>query len=76
VSPSGRASLPFYFFDRYDRETVAQTWQVLRSEFDSNAAGKHARKRHHGAGGTTVKELIWEGGPRCRRPGANKRMAK
>ncbi len=34
VSPSGRASQPFYFFDRYDRETVAQTWQVYRSEFD------------------------------------------
>jgi flavin-dependent dehydrogenase len=34
VSPSGRASQPFYFFDRYDRETMAQTWQVYRSEFD------------------------------------------
>jgi flavin-dependent dehydrogenase len=34
VSASGRASDPFYFFNRYDRETVAQTWQVLRSEFD------------------------------------------
>src|SRR5258707_13480402 len=34
VSPSGKASQPFYFFNRYDRETVAQTWQVLRSEFD------------------------------------------
>src|SRR5258705_3589031 len=34
VSPNGKASQPFYFFDRYDRETVAQTWQVLRSEFD------------------------------------------
>src|SRR5579884_2718390 len=27
VSPSGKASLPFYFFDRYDRDSVAQTWQ-------------------------------------------------
>src|SRR5213592_2190538 len=34
VSESGKASQPFFFFDRYDRETVAQTWQVLRSEFD------------------------------------------
>ena len=34
VAPSGRASQPFYFFNRYDRETVAQSWQVLRSEFD------------------------------------------
>ena len=29
VSPNGKASQPFYFFNRYDRETVAQTWQVL-----------------------------------------------
>ncbi len=34
VAPSGKASQPFYFFTRYDRNTVAQTWQVLRSEFD------------------------------------------
>src|SRR3954464_11234966 len=34
VSPSGRASQPFYFYNRYDKSTVAQTWQVLRSEFD------------------------------------------
>ncbi|HYV31151.1 MAG TPA: tryptophan 7-halogenase, partial [Candidatus Binatia bacterium] len=34
VSPSGKASQPFYFFNRYDRDTIAQTWQVLRSEFD------------------------------------------
>jgi flavin-dependent dehydrogenase len=34
ISPNGKASHPFYFFNRYDRETVAQTWQVLRSEFD------------------------------------------
>lgn len=33
VSPSGKASQPFYFSSRYD-ENVAQTWQVLRSEFD------------------------------------------
>src|SRR5882724_5944897 len=47
VSPSGRASQPFYFFDRYDRDTVAQTWQVLRSEFDQmlmdNARDKGAK---------------------------------
>ena len=34
VSPSGKASQPFYFFNRYEQEKVAQTWQVLRSEFD------------------------------------------
>jgi flavin-dependent dehydrogenase len=33
VSPSGKASQPFYFDTRYEKD-VAQTWQVLRSEFD------------------------------------------
>src|SRR5215471_12908429 len=46
IAPSGKASQPFYFFNRYDRETVAQTWQVLRSEFDvmllENARNKGA----------------------------------
>src|SRR5277367_4525974 len=62
VSPSGRASLPFYFFNRYDRESVAQTWQVLRSEFDlmlmENARAKGAEIKEE----TAVKELIWENG--------------
>src|SRR5215212_11491626 len=44
VSPNGKASQPFYFFDRYDRDTVAQTWQVLRSEFDQMMAD-NARSR-------------------------------
>src|SRR5713226_7796084 len=34
ISSSGKASQPFYFFNRYDRDTIGQTWQVLRSEFD------------------------------------------
>ena len=62
VSPSGRASLPFYFFNRYDRESVAQTWQVLRSEFDQmlmdNSRAKGAEIKEE----TVVKELLWEGG--------------
>src|ERR1700757_1929803 len=61
VSESGKASLPFYFFNRYDRETVAQTWQVLRSEFDQmlldNARAKGAEVKEE----TTVKELLREG---------------
>jgi flavin-dependent dehydrogenase len=60
VSPSGRASQPFYFFDRYDRNTVAQTWQVLRSEFDEmlldNARAKGAEVREQ----TVVRELLKE----------------
>jgi flavin-dependent dehydrogenase len=62
VSPSGRASLPFYFFNRYDRESVAQTWQVLRSEFDQmlmeNAREKGAAVEEE----VTVKELLYEQG--------------
>jgi len=61
VQPNGKASQPFYFFNRYDRDTVAQTWQVLRSEFDQmlmdNARGKGATIREE----VTVKELIREG---------------
>jgi flavin-dependent dehydrogenase len=44
VSPSGRASQPFYFFNRYDKDTIAQTWQVLRSEFDQILLD-HARSK-------------------------------
>lgn len=56
VSPSGRASQPFYFFNRYDRETVAQSWQVLRSEFDqmlldqARSRGAEVRERHEVVG--------------------------
>jgi flavin-dependent dehydrogenase len=62
VQPNGKASQPFYFFNRYDRETVAQTWQVLRSEFDQILVD-HARAK----GATvleemTVTSLLQEGG--------------
>jgi flavin-dependent dehydrogenase len=52
VSPNGKASQPFYFFNRYDRETVAQTWQVLRSEFDEMLVN-HARAK-----GATILEGV------------------
>jgi flavin-dependent dehydrogenase len=61
VQPDGKRSQPFYFFNRYDRETVAQTWQVLRSEFDQmmldNAREKGAEVREQ----TTVNRLLMEG---------------
>lgn len=61
VQPNGRASQPFYFFNRYDQTTVAQTWQVLRSEFDQilldNARAKGAEVIEE----ITVKELLREG---------------
>ena len=60
VSPSGRASQPFYFNTRYD-EDVSQTWQVLRSEFDvmllNNARQKGATVLEE----TTVTEFIKDG---------------
>ncbi len=62
VQPNGRASQPFYFFNRYDRDTIAQTWQVLRSEFDLMLM-QHARAR--GATvleETTVTSLLKENG--------------
>jgi len=43
VSTSGKASQPFYFNTRYD-DDVAQTWQVLRSEFDQMLLD-HARDK-------------------------------
>ncbi len=61
VSPSGKASQPFHFSTRYAPE-VAQTWQVLRSEFDlmlmQNARAKGAQVLEE----TTVRELIQEDG--------------
>jgi flavin-dependent dehydrogenase len=60
VAPSGKASQPFYFFDRYSQD-VAQTWQVLRSEFDllllNHARAQGAQVIEQ----TSVKELIKEG---------------
>ena len=58
VQQDGRRSQPFYFFNRYDRETVAQTWQVMRSEFDQmlmdHARAKGADVREE----TTVTQLL------------------
>ena len=61
VQPDGGRSQPFYFYTRYDRETIAQSWQVLRSEFDQmmldNAREKGAEVREE----TTVTNLLMEG---------------
>jgi len=60
VSLTGKVSQPFYFSTRYN-DDIAQTWQVLRSEFDqmllNNALEKGAEVRE----GVTVKELIQDG---------------
>lgn len=61
VQQEGQRSQPFYFFNRYDRETVAQSWQVLRSEFDQmlldNAREKGAEVREE----TKVTRLLYDG---------------
>jgi flavin-dependent dehydrogenase len=60
VGPSGRASQPFYFDTRYKKD-VAQTWQVLRSEFDmlllnkARAQGAEVREE------VSVKSLVKDG---------------
>jgi flavin-dependent dehydrogenase len=58
VQPDGRKSQPFYFHTRYDKETIAQTWQVMRSEFDQmlldNAREKGAEVREE----TKVTQLV------------------
>lgn len=62
VQPDGKRSQPFYFYTRYDKSTVAQTWQVVRSEFDQmmleNAVEKGAEVRER----TVVNKLLMEDG--------------
>src|SRR5947207_3772948 len=62
ISANGKASQPFYFFNRYDRETVAQTWQVLRSEFDLMVMQNAQEKGATVVEEVTVKELLREEG--------------
>src|SRR5580658_4045988 len=61
ISQDGRASVPFYFHTHLKHD-AAQTWQVLRSEFDQlmldNAREKGAVVHEE----TTVREAIWENG--------------
>lgn len=61
ISPSGKASQPFYFFTRYEAD-VAQTWQVVRSEFDllllNNARARGAEVREQ----TAVLDVLREDG--------------
>ncbi len=59
VSPSGKASQPFYFFDRYGKD-VGQTWQVLRSEFDLMLVNNAREKGAELLEGLTVREIIKE----------------
>jgi len=60
VSPSGKASQPFYFFTRYS-DDVAQTWQVLRSEFDQMLVNDARTKGATILEGVTVTQLLRDG---------------
>ena len=62
ISRNGKASEPFYFYTRYDRDSVAQTWQVLRSEFDQMLLDNAREKGAHVIEEIAVKELLRENG--------------
>lgn len=62
ISRNGKASEPFYFYTRYDRDSIAQTWQVLRSEFDQMLLDNAREKGAHVLEETTVKELLRDNG--------------
>jgi flavin-dependent dehydrogenase len=40
VQPDGTEHTPFYFYNRYDKDTIAQTWQVDRASFDNMLISK------------------------------------
>tara|TARA_B100000029_G_scaffold515067_1_gene620354 strand:- start:1220 stop:2491 length:1272 start_codon:yes stop_codon:yes gene_type:complete len=71
VSTTGLASQPFYFNTRYD-DNVAQTWQVLRSEFDQMLLDNARDKGASVVEETEVLELLRDGdrvtGVRARHP--------
>lgn len=60
TQPDGESSVPFYFYNRYDRETVAQTWQVMRSEFDQIMLDNARERGAEVLEETRVTELIRE----------------
>jgi len=57
VNESGKASQPFYFSTRYP-EDVAQTWQILRSEFDEMLLTKAISKGAEVRQETQVQSLL------------------
>ncbi|MDL5055697.1 NAD(P)/FAD-dependent oxidoreductase [Oscillatoria laete-virens NRMC-F 0139] len=54
---SGKQSLPFYFSTRYDMD-IAQTWQVLRSEFDQILQNNAREKGAEVIEEMTVREFL------------------
>lgn len=60
VGQSGKQSLPFYFSTRYDMN-IAQTWQVLRSEFDQILMNNAREKGAEVIEEITVREFLKDG---------------
>jgi flavin-dependent dehydrogenase len=61
VNAVGKESAPFYFWDNKPHE-CSQTWQVVRSEFDTmmlDNAREHGATAHEGA---RVMDVLFEGG--------------
>lgn len=61
VGASGRASLPFYFFQHLEHE-ASSTWQVLRSEFDQMLLDNAREKGAEVLEETTVREFVRDNG--------------
>ena len=61
VSQDGRASQPFYFFRRLKHE-AADTWQVLRSEFDQMLMDNAREKGAEVIEEVTVREMLEKDG--------------
>lgn len=64
ASTDGRISSPFYFFQHLDHE-AAQTWQVVRSDFDKMMLDNAVEKGAEVLMGATAKRLVLEEG-RCK----------
>ncbi len=60
VSTNGTASQPFYFFQHLEHE-AAQTWQVVRGEFDTLLLDNAREKGAEVIEETAVKEFLTEG---------------
>ena len=61
VSMEGKLSVPFYFFQHWDHE-AANTWQVLRSEFDQMLLDNSREKGAQVIEEITARELIRKDG--------------
>jgi flavin-dependent dehydrogenase len=63
VTPDGRQSQPFYFFQHYDHPS-AVTWQIERSEFDQMLFDNARNKGAEMLDGTPVKRVLKDDGGR------------